>query len=72
MITSKLTSKSQTTIPQPIRRALQLQPGDDIGYVVQADNVVILKRVEAATDVDPFAEFHEWSSREDDEAYADL
>ena len=29
MITSKLTSKSQTTIPQPIRSALKLKEGDD-------------------------------------------
>ena len=28
-IVSKLTSKAQTTIPQPIRAALGLQPGDE-------------------------------------------
>jgi len=29
MITSKLTSKAQTTIPQPVRAALQLREGDE-------------------------------------------
>ena len=28
MITSKLTSKSQTTVPQSVRRLLNLKPGD--------------------------------------------
>ena len=32
MIVSKLTSKSQTTIPQSVRRALELSPGDEIVY----------------------------------------
>ncbi|WP_371741696.1 MULTISPECIES: AbrB/MazE/SpoVT family DNA-binding domain-containing protein [Acidithiobacillus] len=30
MITSKLTSKAQTTIPQPARIALHLHEGDEI------------------------------------------
>lgn len=30
MITSKLTSKAQTTIPQPVRAALHLKEGDEI------------------------------------------
>jgi antitoxin PrlF len=30
MVTSKLTSKSQITIPQPVRAALGLHPGDEI------------------------------------------
>ena len=72
MITSKLTTKAQTTIPQPVRRALKLQPGDDIGYEVRADGVVLLTRVAAALDQDPFGAFDEWSSPEDEQAYARL
>lgn len=34
MIVSKLTSKAQTTIPQPIRAALGLQPGDELLYEI--------------------------------------
>ena len=30
MITSKLTTKAQTTIPQLVRAALHLQSGDDL------------------------------------------
>jgi antitoxin PrlF len=30
MITSKLTTKAQTTIPQPVRAALHLEPGDEM------------------------------------------
>ena len=30
MITSRLTSKAQTTIPQPVRAALNLQDGDEL------------------------------------------
>ena len=35
MITSKLTSKAQTTIPQPVRIALHLREGDEIVYRIE-------------------------------------
>ena len=31
-LTSKLTTKARTTIPQPVRAALQLKPGDELVY----------------------------------------
>ena len=34
MIVSKLTSKAQTTIPQPVRAALRLEPGDELLYQI--------------------------------------
>ncbi len=34
MIVSKLTSKAQTTIPQPVRAALGLEPGDELLYEI--------------------------------------
>lgn len=43
MITSKLTSKAQTTIPQPVRAALHLKEGDEIAYEIR-DNLVISPR----------------------------
>ena len=43
MITSKLTSKAQTTIPQPVRAALRLGPGDEIAYVIEAGRVVLTR-----------------------------
>ena len=72
MITSKLTTKAQTTIPQPVRRALNLHPGDDLAYVVQPNGLVILTRVAPPAELDPFAVFDEWASPEDEHAYASL
>jgi len=71
VITSKLTSKAQTTVPQPIRTALHLKEGDEIAYSIEGDRV-ILTRVEAGTTDDPFAAFGEWDSEADRKAYADL
>lgn len=72
MITSKLTTKSQTTIPKPVRSALRLEPGDEIVYeIVDEDRVMLTKASLDAMD-DPFATFSEWASDADREAYADL
>ena len=72
MITSKLTSKSQTTIPQPVRTALGLRAGDEIAYRIE-DGRVVLTRLETRDIADdPFATFSEWSSAADAEAYAKL
>ncbi len=72
MITSKLTSKAQTTIPQPVRAALRLREGDEIAYAIESDRVV-LTRVQAdkVTD-DPFRTFSEWDSPADTKTYAGL
>jgi antitoxin PrlF len=72
MITSKLTSKAQTTIPQPVRAALHLREGDEIAYVIESGRVV-LTRVQPDTAADdPFRTFSEWDSPADTEAYAGL
>jgi len=71
METSKLSSKSQVTLPKKIREALGARAGDTIAYEVEG-NVVRLKRLE------PFdAAFHktlsntlsEWASDADEEAF---
>lgn len=41
MTHSTITSKGQTTLPAPIRRALHLKAGDRITYEIQGDSVVI-------------------------------
>ncbi len=41
MTHSTITSKGQTTLPAPIRRALRLKAGDRILYEIQGDSVVI-------------------------------
>jgi antitoxin PrlF len=71
MITSKLTSKAQTTIPQPIRTALHLRPGDELAYEIQEDKIILKKAGKDSSD-NPFALFTEWDSQTDRDAYADL
>jgi antitoxin PrlF len=41
MTQSTITSKGQTTLPAPVRRALHLKAGDRILYEIQGDSVVI-------------------------------
>ena len=71
MITSKLTSKAQTTIPQPVRAALHLEPGDEIVYMIEDDRVTLRKASPDAAE-DPFRSFHEWNSVADRKAYGKL
>ena len=40
---SKVTSKSQTTIPSGVRKALRVAPGDELEYVIEGDRAVIRK-----------------------------
>ncbi|MFC1688928.1 type II toxin-antitoxin system PrlF family antitoxin [Pseudomonadota bacterium] len=72
MIVSKLTSKSQTTIPQSVRRALQIGPGDEIEYEIVDGHVILTKARTGSKTDDPFRTFNEWSTEADEEAYADL
>ncbi|MFP7756219.1 AbrB/MazE/SpoVT family DNA-binding domain-containing protein [Thermodesulfobacteriota bacterium B35] len=73
--TSKLTTKSQATIPSRIRDVLGVRPGDSIVFEVGEDKKVFIRK---ATPVD--FEFlralegtlSEWSSDNDEEAYRDL
>lgn len=73
MITSRLTSKAQTTIPQAVRAALKLREGDELAYRIEDDEVILTKtrRPDAGSE-DPFPAFDEWSSDADAKAYADL
>lgn len=72
VIVSQLTSKAQTTIPKPIRAALELHTGDALAYEI-LDGRVILTKVQSATRPDdPFRTFEEWHSEADTTAYADL
>lgn len=71
MITSKLTSKAQTTIPQAVRNALRIQAGDELAYLIEGDRVILTKASTRAID-DPFATFTEWDSEADRRAYGKL
>lgn len=72
MITSRLASKAQTTIPEPVRDALHLEEGDEIAYLIEGDRVVLTKVLHRERREDPFKTFSEWDSEADRRAYADL
>jgi len=72
VITSKITSKAQTTIPQPVRVALGLSEGDEVAYQIEDERVVLTKARARAVAEDPFATFNEWNSPADQEGYADF
>ena len=74
MILSRITSKSQTTVPRAVRQALHLQPGDTLAYRIEDGEVRISKLHEAAgSDLpDPFAAFVEWADALDTEDFRDL
>ena len=72
MIVSKLTSKAQTTIPQPVRAALGLEPGDELLYEIIDERVILTKVRRGTPTDDPFQSFKEWSSAADTKAYAEL
>ena len=55
MIVGRITAKAQTTIPRAVRLALGIKPGDEIGYEIEGDRVV-MRRVGDPFDK-PFASF---------------
>ena len=76
VVTSKLTTKCQATIPEQIRGILDLHPGDSVVFEVMEDKRVYINK---ATTVDfEFAKAlegtlaSEWLSENDEEAYSDL
>lgn len=71
MITSKLTTKAQTTVPQAVRNALNLTAGDELVYEVVGDRVTLTKAKGSIFD-DPFATFTEWDGEVDRVGYADF
>jgi antitoxin PrlF len=72
---AKVTAKGQTTIPRPIRAALDVKPGDLIAWDQDPDGVVRVRRVEPV-DVEYLRAIEttlgEWASPEDEEAYRGL
>jgi antitoxin PrlF len=72
VITSKLSSKAQTTIPQPIRAALRLREGDELVYEIRGEQVLLSKASQISDADDPFRTFGEWNSAADRKAYGNL
>jgi antitoxin PrlF len=67
---ARLGAKAQVVLPKEARQALGLKPGDSFAFVIDGDDVRVVR---APTDGDdPFACFSEWSSDADRKGYADL
>lgn len=72
---AKITSKGQTTVPQEIRAALKVSPGDLIAWEVDARGVAMVRRVEPL-DLDYLRAVEttlgEWATEADEQAYRGL
>jgi len=72
---AKITAKGQTTIPQDVRAALKVAPGDLIAWDVAADGTATVRRVQAM-DLEYLraveGTLSEWNSAADEEAYRGL
>jgi antitoxin PrlF len=71
---SKLTSKYQATIPEPVRKALHLGAGDSVVFEVTDSEIRLRKAVQRDLIFAAALEgtLEEWNSDADDEAYRDL
>ena len=45
-LTSRLTSKGQTTIPSEVRKSLELRDGDLLFYEIESDKLVRIRKLE--------------------------
>ena len=74
MLTAKISSKGQSTIPVEVRRKLAIRPGDTIGFQIEGGSVTIRKVEPMDAGFLQLAEesFAEWNSPEADEAFRDL
>ena len=72
--TSKLTSKYQATIPEPVRRLLHLRAGDAIVFDIEGGSVELRKArpVDLAFAQSLEGTLSEWASAADEDAYRDL
>ncbi len=67
---ARLGAKAQVVLPKEARQALGLKPGDSFAFVIDGDDVRIVRA--PADGDDPFACFSEWNSDADRKGYADL
>ena len=71
---SKLTKKYQATVPEPVRKKLNLNAGDVIAFDIEDDIIKLRKArpidIEFSKALIPT--LSEWESQNDEEAYSDL
>jgi len=72
---AKITAKGQTTIPQAVRAALHVVPGDLIVWDIDAEGAATVRRVQPL-DLEYLRAIEgtlgEWAAPADQEAYRDL
>lgn len=68
MIIGRITAKAQTTIPLAVRRALRIEPGDDVIWEVENGRAYLAKAPAAPGFVADLTMFTEWAD-EFDAAY---
>ncbi len=72
---SRLTSKGQATVPLPVRKKLNLEPGDTLLFEESPAGVVRLRKAEPL-DLEFLSALEntlsEWNSDNDEKAYGDL
>ena len=72
---AKITSKGQTTIPQEIRAALNVAPGDLIAWEIAPNGSATVRRVQPL-DIEYLkavqGTLSEWGCAEDEAAYREL
>ena len=71
---SKLTSKYQATIPEPVRKLLHLDAGDSLAFDISEDEVRLRKAnpIDLAFTQSIESTLEEWVSEADELAYHDL
>ncbi len=72
---SRLTSKSQTTVPAAVRKRLNLKPGDTVVFEESEGGTVRIRKAEPL-DIGFLSALEstlsEWNSENDERAYRDL
>lgn len=71
---SKITAKSQTTVPREVREALKVKPGDTLVYRIAKGKVTVARAepLDRAYLKSLESTLSEWNSEEDAKAYDDL
>jgi antitoxin PrlF len=72
--TSKLTKKYQATIPEPVRRLLNLEAGDAVAFDIKGPVIRLRKArpIDLAYAASLEATLTEWETQADEDAYRDL